>query len=69
MSLEKQDFELSDKGLEALNRVIREISEDYHKNSPQEDPLDGLSVVFNFIPGFGRQVEVNLAGRCVDVEC
>ncbi|EAQ47312.1 hypothetical protein MED193_19004 [Roseobacter sp. MED193] len=69
MSLQRQDFELPDKVMDNLNRAIQEISKDYRRNAPQEDPLDGLSVVFSFVPGLERQIEVHLGGRCVDVDC
>lgn len=62
MSLTHADFHLTDESLAAINRAIKARCEAFHATSPDEDPLDGFSVIFDFIPGQGREITVHIAG-------
>jgi hypothetical protein len=68
MGLTRDAFALTDEELKRLNAVIEETVTAYFKAAPHEDPLDGMSVIFTFVPGFGRSIEVDIAGRRIDVD-
>lgn len=68
MGLTRDDFALTDEELKRLNAVIEDTVTAYFKAAPKEEPLDGMSVILTFVPGFGRSIEVEIAGRRVDVD-
>ena len=67
MALTRNDFLLSDKDLEKLNGAIQKKVAELLAESAEEDPPDALSVTFNFVFGFGRNIEVSLAGTHLEL--
>lgn len=67
MGLTKEDFALTDEELGKLNAVVEATVTAFYEAAPEEDPLDGMSVIFTFAPGFGRSIEIDVAGRLLDV--
>jgi len=51
-----------------LNRSIEQAVSDYFARSPETDPLDRMSVAFNFAFGFGRDLDVHVAGKTISVD-
>ena len=41
---------------------------DYFARNPDADPLDGMSVTFNFAFGFGRDLDAHVAGQLISVD-
>jgi hypothetical protein len=68
MALEQSDFTVSESEIAALNAAVAKASEEYHAASPDADPLDEMSVTFNFVPGFGRTIELRIAGQTIDID-
>jgi hypothetical protein len=67
MGLTRNDFALTDDELNKLNAAVEATVSEFFRFAPTEDPLDGMSVIFTFVPGFGRSIEVDVAGRRIDV--
>jgi hypothetical protein len=67
MGLTREDFALSDEELQKLNALVEATATKFHQDAPDEDPIDGMSVIFTFAPGFGRSIEIDLVGRRIDV--
>lgn len=68
MGLTHDDLTLTDDELRKVNAVVETAVTEFFKAAPDEDPLDGMSVIFTFVPGFGRSIEVDIAGRRIDVD-
>lgn len=63
--LVKEDFSLSDKEIEEINKVIIKYSRIFKENN--EIP-DGIVVQFNFCP-FGRFIELSYSGSEFEEIC
>jgi hypothetical protein len=59
------DFVLSEKSIARLHAVIKK-SADAH--ATEGELVDGVSVTFSFLPGFGRCVSVNAGGLKEEIE-
>lgn len=68
MGLTQDDFRIPQSKLDELNRAIEQAVSDYFARSPEADPLDGMSVIFNFAFGFGRELDAQVAGKIISVE-
>lgn len=68
MSLQRDDFMLTEEELQKLNALIRKTVNEIYEAAPEEDPLDGMSVIFTFTPGLGRSIEIDIAGRLIDID-
>lgn len=62
MGLSKSDLELSEAQLSRLNAAVAARMERFYRENPDEDPPDHMSVTFNFVFGFGRELEVSIGG-------
>jgi hypothetical protein len=60
MGLHKADFELTDAELARINGYISERA--VRHAAEGEDPPSGVSVTFDFMPGFGRVVTARFDG-------
>jgi hypothetical protein len=68
MGLTQDNFKISQEKLDELNASIeREVSGFFARN-PDADPLDSMSVTFNFAFGFGRDLDVRVAGKTISVD-
>lgn len=67
MALTRDQFSLTDEELKSINDAIAKRVSAIYENNPDEDPLDGVSVLFSFTPGLGRDVEVLLAGQQISI--
>jgi len=65
--LTAEDFKLTDAELAKINEFIRLTAENYYKRCPDEDPLDQVSVIFEFAPGIGRGVTTYIAGKHMEL--
>lgn len=68
MGLKQDDFRIPQDKLDELNAAIAQAVSGYFDRNPDEDPLDGMSVTFNFAFGFGRDLDVLVAGKTISVE-
>lgn len=68
MGLKQDDFKIPQEKLEELNAEIERVVADYFARSPDADPLDGMSVTFNFAFGFGRDLDAHVAGKIISVD-
>ena len=68
MGLTRDDFALIGDELKTLNAVVQSTVTEFLIAAPDEDPLDGMSMIFTFVPGFGRSIEVDIAGLQIDVD-
>ena len=68
MGLKQDDFKIAQEKLEELNAEIERVVADYFARSPDADPLDGISVTFNFAFGFGRDLDAHVAGKIISVD-
>jgi hypothetical protein len=68
MALTQDDFKIPEEKLAELNVEIERAVSDYFTRSPEADPLDGMSVVFNFAFGFGRDLDVYVAGKTISID-
>lgn len=68
MGLTQDDFRISQDKLDELNAAIEQAVSGYFERNPDEDPLDSMSVTFNFVFGFGRDLDVDVAGKTISVD-
>lgn len=68
MALTQDDFKIPQDKLDELNVAIEQAVSGYFDRNPDEDPLDGMSVTFNFAFGFGRDLDVHVAGKTISVD-
>lgn len=68
MALTQEDFKVPQDKLDELNAAIEQAVSDYFARSPEADPLDGISVTFNFAFGFGRELDAHVAGKIISVD-
>jgi hypothetical protein len=68
MALTQDDFKIPPDTLDKLNVAIERAVSDYFTRSPEADPLDGMSVTFNFAFGFGRDLDVHVAGKTISAD-
>ena len=68
MALTLDDFKIPQEKLDELNVKIQHAVSDYFARSPEADPLDGISVTFNFAFGFGRELDAHVAGKIISVD-
>jgi hypothetical protein len=68
MALTQDDFKIPQDKLDELNVAIEQEVSGYFERNPDEDPLDGMSVTFNFAFGFGRDLDVHVAGKTISVD-
>ena len=68
MGLTQDDCKIPQEKLDELNGEIQRAVSDYFARSPEADPLDGLSVTFNFAFGFGRELDAHVAGKIISVD-
>ena len=68
MGLTQDDFRISQDKLDELNAAIKKAVSGYFERNPDEDPLDSMSVTFNFVFGFGRDLDVHGAGKTISVD-
>lgn len=68
MGLKQDDFKIPHEKLEELNAEIERVVADYFARNPDADPLDGMSVTFNFAFGFGRDLDAHVAGQLISVD-
>jgi hypothetical protein len=68
MGLTQDDFKIPHAKLEELNAEIERIVTEYFARCPDADPLDGMSVTFNFAFGFGRDLDAHVAGKIISVD-
>ena len=68
MGLTQDDFKIPSEKLDQMNAAIERAVADYFARSPEADPLDGMSVVFNFAFGLGRDLDVLVAGKTISID-
>lgn len=68
MGLTQNDFQIPHDKLEHLNAEIDRAVSDYFERNPDEDPLDSMSVTFNFVFGFGRDLDARVAGKIISFD-
>lgn len=68
MGLTQEDFRISQEKLNEMNAAIKQAVSGYFERNPDEDPLDGMSVTFNFAFGFGRDLDVRVAGKTISFD-
>lgn len=68
MALTTEDFSLTEAELAKINEFIRETVDAFYARNPDEDPLDQVSVNFEFAAGLGRFVTVSIAGKEMELE-
>lgn len=68
MALTQDDFKIPQEKLDELNAEIQSAVSAYFARSPEADPLDGMSVTFNFAFGFGRDLDAHVAGKIISVD-
>ncbi len=68
MGLIQDDFKVPQETLDKLNVTINEAVTEYFARNPDADPLDSMSVTFNFAFGIGRDLDVHVAGEIISVE-
>ena len=68
MGLPQNDFRIPQGKLDELNRAIEQAVSDYFVRSPEADQFDGMSVIFNFAFGFGRELDAQIAGKIISIE-
>lgn len=68
MGLTQEDFRISQDKLNEMNAAINQAVSGYFERNPDEDPLDGMSVTFNFAFGFGRDLDVRVAGKTISFD-
>ena len=68
MGLKQDDFKIPKETLDKLNAAIESTVSEFFMRNPDEDPLDGMSVTFNFVFGFGRDLDVRVAGKTISFD-
>lgn len=68
MALTQDDFKIPQEKLDELNVAIEREVSGYFARNPDAEPLDGMLVVFNFAFGFGRDLDVHVAGKTISVD-
>ncbi len=68
MTLTQDDFKIPEEKPAELNAKIERAVSDYFTRSPESDPLDGMSVVFNFAFGFGGDLDVYVVGKTISID-
>jgi hypothetical protein len=68
MGLTQNDFKIPQDKLDELNASIERAVSDYFERNPNEDPLDSMYVTFNFVFGYGRDLDVDVAGKTISVD-
>lgn len=68
MGLTQNDFKIAQDTLDELNATIERAVSDYYERNPNEDPLDSMSVTFNFVFGYGRDLDVHVAGKTISID-
>lgn len=68
MALTQDDFKIPCEKLDKMNAEIERAVADYCARSSEADPLDGMSVVFNFAFGLGRDLDVLVAGKTISID-
>ena len=68
MALKQDVFAIPQEKLDELNVEIQRAMSDYFARSPEADPLDGMSLTFNFAFGFGRELDAHVAGKIISVD-
>lgn len=62
MGLTRSDLELTEAQLDRLNAAVSARLDAFFQENPEADPPDAMSVTFNFVFGFGRDLEVQVGG-------
>ena len=68
MGLTQNDFKIPQEKLDELNAAIEQEVSGYFARNPDADPLDSMSVTFDFAFGFGRDLYVRVAGKTISVD-
>jgi hypothetical protein len=68
MGLTQDDFRIPQEKLDELNIWIEQTVSDYFVRNPEADPLDSMTVTFNVAFGFGRELDVHVAGKTISVD-
>ena len=68
MALTQDDFKIPQEKLNELNAEIQRAISDYFARSPEADPLDAISVTFNFVFGFGRDLDAYVGGTIISID-
>jgi hypothetical protein len=68
LGLKQDDFRIPQEKLDDLNRAIEQAVLEYFACNPEADPLDSMSVTFNLVFGFGRDLDVHIAGKTISVD-
>ena len=68
MGLTQNDFKIAQDTLDELNATIERAVSDYYERNPNEDLLDSMSVTFNFVFGYGRDLDVHVAGKTISID-
>ncbi len=68
MALTQDDFKIPPTQLDELNASIEREVSGYFARNPEADPLDSMSVTFNFVFGYGRDLDVRVAGKTISVD-
>jgi hypothetical protein len=68
MGLTQDDFKIPQEKLDELNAAIEQEVSGYFARNPDADPLDSMSVTFDFAFGFGRDLYVRVAGKTISVD-
>ena len=63
VGLRLNNFRVSKDTLEQLKSDIERGVFEYFERNPDEEPLDSISVTFNFVVGFGRNLNVKVADK------
>ena len=68
IGLTQNDFKIPQEKLDELNASIEQEVSGYFARNPDADPLDSMSVTFDFAFGFGRDLYVRVAGKTISVD-
>ena len=68
MGLTQNDFKIPKDKLDELNESVERAVSDFFERNPDADPLDSMSVTFNFVFGYGRDLDAHVAGKTISVD-
>jgi len=68
MGLTQNDFKIPKDKLDELNASVERAVSDFFERNPDADPLDSMSVTFNFVFGYGRDLDAHVAGKTISVD-